>query len=210
MSNKIVKYLFFLLKIWNLFFLKMRQCEASEMLMSFFCWKSKTSPCFLLDVAKPCNATGDQTFRLCWNRDGKGWQNLLTEKTYYPCATVLTCGGPRCELWIKMKGVFWPPHRGLERWLDFFSVQFLQGEKQITISIKVYTLSTWIDSPASFRVSFQLHAVLAGLTEMDDVAVVLALALKLGLKSVPWMVPAYFSYWNPEHKHECSCQKFSP
>lgn len=172
--------------------------------MSFFWWKNKASRCFLLDMAKPCNATGDQTFRLCWTREGKGRMNLPTEKIYQPRATLLTCRGPRCELWVKMKGVFWPPHCGLERRLDFFSVQFLQREKQTTISITVHTLSILQG------VLPQLNAILEGLTDKDDEVVALALVLSLSLKSVPWMVPAHFSCWNPEYKHKCSQQKLQP
>lgn len=58
-----------------------------------------------------------------------------------------------------------------------------------------------------YGVLSQLHATLAGLTEKDDVAMVLALLFLVSLKSVTWMISAHFSYWNPEYKHKCSWQK---
>lgn len=107
----------------------------------------QTSLYFLLDIAKPSNPTGDQTFRSLLEWGGEGRMNLLTEKMHYPCATLLTRGRPRCELWIKMKGVFRPSHCRLERRLDFFPVQFLQGEEQITINNNLYTFSTCRQAP---------------------------------------------------------------
>lgn len=137
---------------------------------------------------------------------GRGKEEWI-EEVYNPCATLLTCGGPRCELWIKMKGVFWPSHCGLEGWLDFFSVQFLQGEKQITVSINVYSLSIWRQTPL-LPLGCPLSAPRYPCwTDRKGWWSHLALALLVSLKSVPWMVPAHFSYWNPEYKLKCSWQK---